>query len=282
MNFMSEQQERAAFQSRFAPESKEVLVLTQESGGCGRSGKDTLWQMNLPLLGVIDLESCQLSTDTCYLCWQLTDAECQTKERIFDLHVLSIYRLRVQESLPTEHLPQGASLLVIEVLERSCQDARLEELLAAYRIPVVLEAPGCSPLTLNKSLDLFYGEGQWAGRDCSIHLEADARKAQTADNALHTLQILLADSVSWDQKACQFAANELVENANDWQDDEDEYAPEITADEFASRISISEISVSAENGAFELYYDDDDLFWGHVIIVSGNLTDGFSDATIAG
>lgn len=279
---MSEQQERAAFQSRFAPESKEVLVLTQEHGGSGRAGKDTLWQMNFPLLGVIDLKSGALSTEPCCLCWQLTDAECKTDERIFDLHDLSIYHLRVHESLPTPYLAQREYLWVTEVLARDCQETRLNELLIAYKTPVILEAADCAPLTLNKSLDLFYGEGQWAGRDCSIHLEADAPKAQTADNALHTLQILLADSASWDQKARQFAANELVENANDWQDDEDECAPEITADEFASRISISEISVSAEDDEFELYYDDDDLFWGHVILVSGNLTDGFSDATIAG
>lgn len=277
---MREQQERDAFRARFAPESKEVLVLTQELGGCGRSGKDILWEMSFPLLGVIDLASGQLSTDTCRICWQLTDAECQTEERIFDLHDLSIYRLRVQESLPTPYLVQGEYLWVTEVLDRDCQDARLGELLAAYKTPVVLEADGCSPLTLDKSLDLFCGEGQWAGENCLIHLEVDAPEAQTADNALRTLQILLADSANWDRKARQFAANELVDNANDWQEDED--APEITEDEFASRISISEISISAEDGAFALYYDDDDLFWGHVIIVSGDRTNGFSDATIAG
>lgn len=275
---MGEQQERAIFLSRFSQESKEVLVLTQEYGGCGRSGSSTLWEMTFPTLGVIDLTSGQFSTDVCQRCWQLTDAERQTKEQIFDLQSLSIYRLRVQESLPTPQLPKGRYLWVTAVLERDCQDTRLTQLLTAYQTPVILEIHGCSPLVLDKSLNLFCGEGQWAGKNCLIHLEADA--SQTADAARRTLQILLADCANWDQKARQFAASVLTENANDWQDEED--TPEITEDEFAARISISEISISAQDGAFELYYDDDDLFWGHVIIVSGNLADGFSDAAIAG
>ncbi|MBS5145449.1 MAG: DUF2262 domain-containing protein [Butyricicoccus pullicaecorum] len=276
---MGEQQERTIFLSRFSQESKEILALTQEYGGCGRSGSSTLWEMTFPTLGVIDLNSGQLSTDTCQLCWQLTEAERQTKEQIFDLQSLSVYRLRVQESLPTPQLPQGRYLWVTEVLERDCQDTRLTQLLTAYQTPVILEIPGCSPLVLDKSLNLFCGEGQWAGKNCLIHLEADA--SQTADAARSTLQSLLADCTGWDQKARRFAASMLAECANDWQDDEEDTA-EITEDEFAARISISEISICAQDGAFELYYDDDDLFWGHVIIVSGNLEDGFSDAAIAG
>lgn len=277
---MGEQQERALFFSRFSPESKEILALTQEYGGCGRAGSSTLCEMTFPTLGIIDLSSGQLCTDACQLCWQLTETERQTKEQIFDLQSLSIYRLRVRESLPTSQLPQGRSLCVVEVLERDCQDPQLTQLLTAYQTPVLLEVCGCSPLVLDKSLHLFCGEGKWAGKDCLIYLEADA--SQTADAARNTLQSLLTDDTDWDQKARRFAASVLTECANDWQDDEAEDSSDITEDEFAARISIREISICSQDGAFELYYDDDDLFWGHVILVSGHLTDGFSDAVIAG
>ena len=37
-----------------------------------------------------------------------------------------------------------------------------------------------------------------------------------------------------------------------------------------------------EDGEFELYYDDGDIFAGHVIIVSGNMEKGLYDAQFAG
>ena len=38
----------------------------------------------------------------------------------------------------------------------------------------------------------------------------------------------------------------------------------------------------SQGGEFELYYDDDDIFAGHVIIISGNLEKGLYDAQFAG
>jgi len=37
-----------------------------------------------------------------------------------------------------------------------------------------------------------------------------------------------------------------------------------------------------EDGEFEFWYDDGDLFWGHVILVDGNIQTGLSQASIAG
>ena len=38
----------------------------------------------------------------------------------------------------------------------------------------------------------------------------------------------------------------------------------------------------SQDGGFELYYDDGDIFAGHVIIVSGNMEKGLYDAQFAG
>ena len=61
----------------------------------------------------------------------------------------------------------------------------------------------------------------------------------------------------------------------------DEEVEEITEEDFARRMILSEVCISTE-GDFDICYDDDDMFWGHVIIVSGNIRDGISGATIAG
>ena len=36
------------------------------------------------------------------------------------------------------------------------------------------------------------------------------------------------------------------------------------------------------NTKSEIFYEDDDMFWGHVVIVSGNIENGIDDATMAG
>lgn len=279
--------ERVNFEKRFNSAVKEVLVLTQDGMGAGKAGKDVLWDVRMQLLAYIDVQTDQLIRENSSLTWQLTEEECRTKEKIFDLEREHIYRLKVRESLPClneytgEQIGRGAYLMVVEVMERDAGDSRLEEILKEYRKPVTMQAVGCSKLQLDKSLGMFDGDCQWNGEECMVHLDVDERGAETALDAEATLAKLLSESTAWDEKARAFAALKLVDTANDWLTDEDENAPEITEEDFAARLSISELCVSTD-GDFELFYDDDDMFWGHVIIVSGNIEDGLDDATIAG
>ena len=50
---------------------------------------------------------------------------------------------------------------------------------------------------------------------------------------------------------------------------------------FARRILLTEFTVSP-GGRFTAYYNDDDMFWGHVITVDGTLKKGPVDADIQG
>ena len=53
------------------------------------------------------------------------------------------------------------------------------------------------------------------------------------------------------------------------------------ADEFARRILLTEFTVSP-GGRFTAWYEDDDMFWGHVITVEGTLKKGPVGADIQG
>ena len=64
---------------------------------------------------------------------------------------------------------------------------------------------------------------------------------------------------------------ELLEQIEKWND----------ADEFARRILLTEFTVSP-GGRFTAWYEDDDMFWGHVITVDGTLKKGPVDAEIQG
>ena len=82
------------------------------------------------------------------------------------------------------------------------------------------------------------------------------------------------------------AAQKLTAQANEWLADNDQTDREaekdpITEDEFARRILLTEFTVSP-GGRFTAWYEDDDMFWGHVITVDGTLKKGPVDAEIQG
>lgn len=92
------------------------------------------------------------------------------------------------------------------------------------------------------------------------------------------------DFVQWakahDTDARAYAAQEMTETAEDWRD-EDETSEPITAESFARRITLSEITFEAD-GSGMLWYDDDDIFFGHVIAVSVTADRTFTDAQMMG
>lgn len=274
------------FMQRFDTVEKEVLVLTQEGTSASRFDKDKFWTASVKVLAFVDIQTGELINDKGYLEWQLTEEECKDSGKKFDLQGKTIYRLKVQESLPFTNsfegeVRKGKYLWVKEVLERSCHEERLDMILEEYLKPVVIQPQGCEELVLDKSLGMFSGDGSWNGDSCLVHLDVDENNAKTAKDAQSTWKVLMDNSKEWDKKARQYAAAELAECASDWALDEDENAEEITEDEFAKRMSISEICVST-GGYFDIYYHDDDMFWGHVIIVSGNIETGIDEAYMAG
>src|SRR5262249_25964407 len=97
--------------------------------------------------------------------------------------------------------------------------------------------------------------------------------------ALQTAHALWQASHRWNARIRDYAAQKLLPLKNDvWLDDEED---ELTADQFQEKMTLKGITVYPD-GAFEFWHDDGDLFWGHSILVSGNLTEGPTDANIPG
>ena len=63
--------------------------------------------------------------------------------------------------------------------------------------------------------------------------------------------------------------------------EEDREAAEITQEQFMERMELDAIQIY-EDGAFEFWFNDGDLFWGHSIHVTGSLTNGPEEAQMEG
>jgi len=184
-----------------------------------------------------------------------------------------IIKFRARRSL------DGKALLLTNLPEPGF-DPDLKAILLEQKQPKTTQVEGLGTFTLNRSLNILQAEVDWLGS--SVWLTVDPSQDQQAcmDNA----RTLMADQAGWDAKLRACAADKLLEQANQWAADgagEDEEPEVITREDFISRIAPDSIVV-LEDGSFQFFFEDGDLFWGHTIQITGTLTDGVTDAVMEG
>lgn len=149
-------------------------------------------------------------------------------------------------------------------------DAAFTEVLERLKTPDTVHDARLGKLTADPLLG-WVCRAEWLGRDCELML--------TTLDSLTTAHALWEDQARWTRDASQFAAAKLIDlkNAN-WLV---ESQSPMTATEFQDRIRLACIAIR-KDGAFDLEFDDGDLFWGHAIIVHGNLRCGLTRASVVG
>jgi len=123
------------------------------------------------------------------------------------------------------------------------------------------------------------GTADWRGTKCNVYLITDEENGETAEKAY-----AYQDREVWDDKFRQFSADELLELANDWyeySDDDFDVEMPIQRDEFLRRLSIASIEIY-EEGSITVYYDADEMFTDHAIVIYAEIDGKISSADIIG
>ena len=275
---------QAEWERTFEDEAREILVLLAGSSGAGK--RNGFWESAHSYLAYVDCETGALCADDGRLVYPVSDEGNAAGNVLGRFREEEIYRVTARKKIPHE-LPEGVSasaqnrLLVVEVLEENIPCSALDEVLAEYRKPVVLNDEELGELTLDKDYDTFEGVISWRDEDIDISLEVDSSSEDTWTAAVVAMKQMAADQDAWDRDMRAFAARELTELACEWRESADEEVPEITEESFACRIELRSIAMDAD-GSFSAYFDDDDMFFGHCVVVYGTLEDGVSSAVMAG
>ena len=268
----------------FEDEARELLVLVAGSSGAGK--RNGFWESAHSYLAYVDCETGTLCADEGRLVYPVSDEEYADGGIVGRFREEEIYRVMARKKIPHE-LPEGVSasaqnrLLVVEVLEENIPCSALDEVLAEYRKPVVLNDEELGELTLDKDLDMFEGEVPWCGEQICVSLEVDTADEDTWADARRAMKVMLAEQDRWDRDMRASAARELTELACEWRESADEEVPEITEESFACRIELRSIAMDAD-GSFSAYFDDDDMFFGHCVTAYGTLTDGVTSVMMQG
>jgi hypothetical protein len=164
-----------------------------------------------------------------------------------------------------------------KALPLSTPDAELSAIAEELQRPIVIQTAELGEVIYDRPLDQFDGKIDWLGKSTPVSVSSlDAKPVQ---GALETAKALLASQQSWHQRILQKAVDELYllwkEN---WKEDD---ALDLDAREFTLKMRLDSISFDDE-GRFEFWFDDGGLFYGHSIMVDGNLQAGPVDAGIHG
>ena len=139
-------------------------------------------------------------------------------------------------------------------------------------------------ISFDESLGSFEGEIQINGENVDFGISVDdINDKETVEKLISEFKKFVSEFDKWDKEMRAFAAEALTDDANDWLQDsleDGEEFVEITEEKFAERMVLNSIGFD-ENG-FEVFYDDDDMFWGHSILVDGTPENGIEQAYIAG
>ncbi|MFX1397340.1 MAG: DUF2262 domain-containing protein [Promethearchaeota archaeon] len=117
------------------------------------------------------------------------------------------------------------------------------------------------------------------GEDVEFIMSVDGLEEAEVNHLKKQAQEFYAKIDDWIEKAKDFAVSELLTLKNEnWLDENEN---EIKETEFKTRMSLTCVYFS-EDEEFEFTFDDGDLFWGHEIVLDGNIEEGFMDADIVG
>ena len=268
----------------FEEEAREIFVLV--AGSSGAAKRNGFWEAAHSYLAYVDYETGALCADDGRLVYPVNDKDNAAGNVLGRFRDEEIYRVAARKKIPQE-LPEGMSassqneFLIVEVLEEYAPCPALKEVLADYRRPVVVTDEVLGELTLDKDYDTFEGVISWRDEDIDISLEVDSSSEDTWTAAVAAMKQMVADQDRWDRDMQAFAARELTELACEWRESADEDVPEITEESFAQRIELTSIAMDPD-GSFSAYFDDDDMFFGHCVVVYGTLVDGVTSAVMVG
>ena len=195
----------------------------------------------------------------------------------------TIYHLKVRKKLP-EELPEimikRLDFLLVDVIEKNVKSPELEEILAEYKKPIIIEDDILGELLYDRTINSFDGHIPWLDKKIDISLDVDKDNKSGITKARKAMKELYLSAEKWDAEMRTFAAKKLIDLARDWCESEEE-ALKITEESFADRIGNESISMTS-GGSFTAYFSDDDIFAGHCITVSGSLKKGITSASMGG
>lgn len=251
------------FTSEFCPEEVERDILV-ENGVSGSANVHGYFRAVVRYLAIADGKDDEPRACVGRL-WIMEEARGDVMKT--QLSDLGAYRVVVRE-----RKDNPTSLFLVRVVKK-LKDERFEPFREEYLKPVVIEN-SLGTFTLDRRYDWYEGSIDYLGKTCTVMLTVEEGSTD-ATAALAKLEELYADLSSVDHAARAYAADQMLENASDWCEEE------LTREQFIERMDYPSITIE-HDGSVGFMFDDGGMFAGHVIVVDMAADGSFERADIEG
>ena len=254
---------------------KEIIVLINSKGTFASkitSENESSLVANVELIAYIDCMTNELIKSNSKVEWPITTEDIN-KNFIYNIEKYHIYHLKVKELEPN-------NFLLVDVLERDLENQLLKETLkeCEQKAAIVIEEPDLGKFTLDKNLKAFISQMDWLNPkkqiNVSLNIDENSRlKAlEKVGGFFNTLEKLVANKKEWDKKLKIYAAENLIDLANELRKNLKGMFKfiKIWKWRFIRKIELINLDINP-NGEFIATFDDKKLFVGHKIIINGNI-----------
>ena len=254
---------------------KEIIALINSKGTFASkitSENESSLVANVELIAYIDCMTNELIKSNSKVEWPITTEDIN-KNFIYNIEKYHIYHLKVKELEPN-------NFLLVDVLERDLENQLLKETLkeCEQKAAIVIEEPDLGKFTLDKNLKAFISQMDWLNPkkqiNVSLNIGENSRiKALEKVGAFfNTLEKLVANKKEWDKKLKIYAAENLIDLANELRKNLKGMFKfiKIWKWRFIRKIELINLDINP-NGEFIATFDDKKLFVGHKIIINGNI-----------
>ena len=254
---------------------KEIIALINSKGTFASkitSENESSLVANVELIAYIDCMTNELIKSNSKVEWPITTEDIN-KNFIYNIEKYHIYHLKVKELDPN-------NFLLVDVLERDLENQLLKETLkeCEQKAAIVIEEPDLGKFTLDKNLKAFISQMDWLNPKKQINVSLNIgensrlKALEKVGGFFNTLEKLVANKKEWDKKLKIYAAENLIDLANELRKNLKGMFKfiKIWKWRFIGKIELINLDINP-NGEFIATFDDKKLFVGHKIIINGNI-----------
>lgn len=265
-------------QLSLCPISEVTGIVSINGVSAGRAGDEILWGLNMQF-DVWRVAAGSLKSEPLHFSRQVTDEELKSIQSVIKSETIVKINARVTE----KSILGRPDALFEGFIEVVLNDNELNQCLEKLKKPVTYSDSIFGTLTFDRQFNWYTGNVMWNGKSVTLDLSVD--DPENIEPSLQIAKALWQDQITWNNCISDYAVEKLLQLKNEYwlgdEDDEEEQEEEVTPQQFKARMSLETISIDTD-GEFEFWHNDGDLFFGHSILVSGNLADGPEDAEICG
>ncbi|CRF31354.1 hypothetical protein BRSU_0039 [Brachyspira suanatina] len=187
----------------------------------------------------------------------------------------TIVRLKVRKEKDSSGLYMR--FLLEDIIDTNYKDNDLNIILEEYSKPVYYKDEELGNFELDKSIDMFSKDIEWNDDNISVlfkNIDEEVNKKSVA-----IIRKIFTNKKDIDKKLKDYISENMLEDANSWNDDDDK--PNINKEDFVKLITLTSINIIYEDN-ITFYFDDGDIFSGHVIAVDSDYDFNFAEPYIIG